>query len=62
VADSGGPLVDESAIRIDSGLVDLTNVPLDVLDAFDDEILAASTDRFLRQVDHASISLGGHDS
>jgi FXSXX-COOH protein len=52
--------VDESAIRIDSGLVDLTNVPLDALDAFDDEILAASTDRFLRQVDHASGSVGGH--
>lgn len=54
--------MDESAIRIDSGLVDLTNVPLDVLDAFDDESLAASADRFLRQVDHASSSMGGYDS
>lgn len=54
--------MDEPAIRIDSGLVDLTTVPLDALDAFDDEILMASTDRFLRQVDHASISLGGHES
>ncbi|ROP36535.1 hypothetical protein [Saccharothrix texasensis] len=62
VADSGGPLVDESAFRIDSGLVDLTNVPLDVLVAFDDEILAASADRFLAQVDHAIISVGGHES
>jgi hypothetical protein len=53
--------VDESAIRIDSGLIDLTNVPLDALDAFDDEILTASTDRFLSQVDHAAISVGGHD-
>jgi hypothetical protein len=60
VANSGGSLVDESAIRIDSGLVDLTNVPLDVLDTFDGEILAASTDRFLRQVDDASSSVGGH--
>ncbi|QQQ78766.1 hypothetical protein IOD16_10145 [Saccharothrix sp. 6-C] len=60
VANSGGPLVDESAIRVDSGLVDLTNVPLDALDTFDDEILMASTDRFLRQVDHASGSVGGH--
>lgn len=54
--------MDESAIRIDSGLVDLTNVPLDALDAFDDGILTTSTDRFLRQVDHAIISVGGHDS
>lgn len=62
MADPGGPLVDESAIRIDSGLVDLTNVPLDALDAFDDAILEASADRFLRQVDDASSSIGGHDS
>ncbi|MER5268407.1 hypothetical protein ABTZ99_40570 [Actinosynnema sp. NPDC002837] len=62
MANSGGQLVDESAIRIDSGLVDLTNVPLDALDAFDDGILTTSTDRFLRQVDHAIISVGGHDS
>ncbi|XVS66995.1 hypothetical protein ACQPYE_13310 [Actinosynnema sp. CA-299493] len=54
--------MDESAFRIDSGLVDLANVPLDVLVAFDDEILAASADRFLAQVDHAIISVGGHDS
>ncbi|WP_156077112.1 hypothetical protein [Saccharothrix sp. NRRL B-16314] len=54
--------MDESAIRIDSGLVDLTNVPLDALDAFDDAILEASADRFLRQVDDASSSIGGHDS
>lgn len=54
--------MDDSAIRIDSGLVDLTNVPLDALDAFDDELLAASTDRFLSQVDHSSSSLGGHES
>lgn len=47
-------------MRIDSGLVDLTNVSLEALDTFDDEILAASTDRLLRQVDHASGSVGGH--
>ncbi|GAA1275360.1 hypothetical protein [Saccharothrix xinjiangensis] len=59
MAKSGGSLVDESTIRIDSGLVDLTNVPLDALEAFDDEALAASAERFLRQVDHASSSVGG---
>lgn len=54
--------MDESAIRIDSGLLDLTTVPLDALDALDDELLAASTARFLLQVDHSSSSLGNHDS
>ncbi|GAB2979227.1 hypothetical protein [Saccharothrix stipae] len=54
--------MDESAIRIDSGLVDLTDVPLDELDAFDAEALSSSNERFLRQLDHASSSLGGHDS
>jgi hypothetical protein len=54
--------VDESAFRIDSGLVDLTNVPLDVLDTFEDEVLAPSAARFLRQVDHADSSVGGHNS
>ncbi|WP_179118556.1 hypothetical protein [Saccharothrix sp. ALI-22-I] len=51
--------MDESAIRIDSGLVDLTNVPLDALDAFDDEVLAPSVERLLRQVDQASSSVAG---
>ena len=53
--------MDESAIRIDSGLVDLTKVPLDVLDALDDEVLAPSAARFLRQVDRPSSSVGGHN-
>ena len=61
VVNAGGMLVDESAIRIDSGLVDLTDVPLEVLDAFDDEALATSTARFLRQVDQPSSSVGGHN-
>ncbi|MCC8247683.1 hypothetical protein [Saccharothrix luteola] len=51
--------MDESAMRIDSDLVDLTNVSLETLDTFDDEILAVSTDRLLRQVDHAGSSVGG---
>ncbi|MFD0201649.1 MULTISPECIES: hypothetical protein [Saccharothrix] len=54
--------MDESTIRIDSGLVDLTSVPLDALAAFENETLTASSDRFLEQVDHASTSLGGHES
>jgi hypothetical protein len=54
--------VDESAIRIDSGLVDLTNVPLDALDAFGDEALAPSTERFLGQIDRSATSTGGHQS
>ncbi|MEU4443143.1 hypothetical protein AB0K14_12880 [Actinosynnema sp. NPDC050801] len=54
--------MDESPIRIDSGLLDLTDVPLDALDALDAEVLSPSTERFLRQVDHASSSVGGHDS
>jgi FXSXX-COOH protein len=62
MAVSGDQPVDESAIRIDSGLLDLTDVSLGALDALDAEILSSSTDRFLRQVDHASSSVGGHDS
>jgi hypothetical protein len=62
VAKSGGSLVDDSAIRIDSGLTDLTNVPLSALDAFTDEALAPSAELFLRQVDHASSSVGGYNS
>lgn len=62
MADSEAQPVDESAIRIDSGLLDLTDVPLYALDAFDAEILSASTDRFLCQVDNSSSSVGGHDS
>ncbi|MEU6151309.1 hypothetical protein ABZ816_15040 [Actinosynnema sp. NPDC047251] len=54
--------MDESAIRIDSGLIDLTNVPLDVLHAFDERTLAGPVDRFLGQVDHPSNSVGSHNS
>ncbi len=54
--------MDESAIRIDSGLLDLTDVPLDALDAFDDRTLAPSIERFLDQIDHSHSSVGGHDS
>ena len=54
--------MDESALWIDSGLVDLANVPLKTLDAFDDRALDISVERLLTQVDRSSNSAAGHNS
>jgi len=54
--------VDESDARTDVGLVDLTDIPLDALDSFDESVLASSEALLLRQLDHPSSSVGGHNS
>jgi hypothetical protein len=62
MANSGRPPVDESDARTDVGLVDLTDIPLDALDSFDESVLASSEALLLRQLDHPSSSVGGHNS
>lgn len=54
--------MDESDVRTGLGLVDLTDIPLDVLDLFDKSLLASSEALLLRQIDHPSNSVGGHNS
>ncbi|WP_158102724.1 hypothetical protein [Lentzea kentuckyensis] len=54
--------MDEFAKRIDADLVDLNGIPFDALDSVDGPELTSSESRFLRQIDHPSSSIGGHNS
>lgn len=51
--------MEEFANRIDAGMVDLTDIPFDVLDSADGPELTSSATRFLRQIDRPSSSIGG---
>lgn len=54
--------MDEFEVRAESGLVDLTGVPLDALSAIDRSALAPSIAKLLSQIDRAGSTVGGYDS
>lgn len=57
-----GTHVNEFEVRTETGLVDLTEVPLDALSAIDRSALAPSVAKLLSQIDRAGSTVGGHNS
>jgi len=54
--------MDESSAEVTSNLVDLRGLTLAALDSYQDAAFASSLAPLLRQVDHPTRSIGGHNS
>ena len=54
--------MDESSVELASDLVDLDGLTLAALDSYQEAVFAPSLLPLLRQVDHPTRSIGGHNS